>query len=410
MPSEYIPLSIITFIKVVSLLLIVLKNRYGLPLFFSCLGLSSMNFGYSKLPGGIGTTDTLEWVAELFFLIVAVLILFYRHKTKIFNVKPNYIFNFFLLIGIVYVVSIRSFDLYMLSVLLNALYPVVFYLFINHFLSENRISPAELSKYILISVGVSLFITLALFLLGNEIYYFESMDGFARFRFFGSLGPLTYSYFLLPFAVYFIVTSKWKLFLLIFLLILVTGSRLNSMILFIASSFFFLNRKNLFTKKLVLIGIIISIPIIVILTVNHFMYFNGGRLEFWNVAIVEAFKSIPTLLFGNGTGFAKYINYEIFSLHENFPTIHNQFLKISVDVGILLGLFAFFFYPVYAIKKLSKKNSGRNLFRMYCLISLIVIIVSSTIADSFNPTLYKSFLLVSFLLQNEPVKIISSAG
>jgi hypothetical protein len=406
MPTEYIYVSVVAALKVLSLVLITFKSKYGLPLFFACLGLSSMSFYYLILPGGVGTGDSIEWIAELLYMAVAVFILIFKYGLKVFSLNSNYIVKVFFVVLIVYVVSIRSFDLYMISVLLNALYPLSFYIFIKHFLSDIKISQHKLNNYIFISVAVSLLITLILFLSGYDIYYFESMNGFARFRFFGSLGPLTYSYYLLPFGIYFIVTRRWKYFLLIFLFLAATGSRLNSAILFVAAGFIYLDSKNFFNKKLILTASVVSLALIVVLTVNHFILYNGGRFLFWNVAINEAFMNIWTTLLGNGTGFSKYINYEVFTKYENFPTIHNQFLKISVDTGIILGLLAFLFYPAHAMNQLRKKTDN-NLFISFCVISIITIILSSAIADSFSPVIYKPFIVISFFLYDKPIKILS---
>lgn len=399
MQSEYFALIIVTFIKLLSLLLITLNNKYGLPLFFSGLGLSSTSFGYSNKYYGMGTENTIEWIAELVFLTVLLLVLLPKQKTKIFNVKQNYIFFFFLLILFVYLVSIRSFDLYMLSVLMNALYPIVFYLFINHYLTESNITQIELSRFILVSVGVSLFVSLILFLLGNEIYYVEFMDGFTRFRFFGSLGPMPYSYYLMPFALYFIVIKKWKLFLVVFLLIVLAGTRLNSAILFAIATIYYLNSKNLFNKKIVLWTSAVTAILIIILTVVHFKYYDGGRTIFWQVAVNEAFKNGWTFLFGNGTGFSKYINYEVYPAY-GFPSIHNQFLKISVDTGVLLGVLVFLIYPLFAFSKLLETNNTFHIFRMFCMVSLISIIVGSMVGDTFDPGMYKSYLSISLLIHN----------
>lgn len=400
----------IILMKVLALYGISASKKWGVIFFFAMIGISSRQLYYSYLRIGYGGIDSLEWIFELLFIIPAITVyLLYNKKTRI-NFSNQFLY-FFLAILIALIISTREITIASMTTIVSALYPVALFIFLALFWREEGIEKTRFTSLILISILSSIVFTIILVIFGKNLIQIDSLGSYVRTRFSGSLGPFQYSMFLLPFTLFFFANKNWIPLILTTTLILLTGTRINIFVLIMAAGFMvvLINRNY---KKLLLLSsvlIIITLPYLF----NYIQLYNNGRISIWSTVLSSSLNDFDKLIFGNGTGYSKNLIYHILPKYgHGIISIHNQFLKISVDTGVIISLVIYIGFVFSSLIRILKRSTLTSLEASFALILPFVLIIPSFLDDCFVPMMYKNYLILSsysyFINTNKSFEFFSS--
>ena len=383
------------------------------------------------LPISIIAGSAISIINIFLILILFITFHFYQKETEVQN---RYILNFFIFLYIYLLINtflgidyensyLRNFGFVRFIILFFA----INYFFIK-FLKFNNL----LNIWIII-ISIVIFDSFYEFIFGSNIlgwgdFQDASKQGQRLVSFFKDepiVGSYLFSFFLLLSGYILEVNSKYKqiyftlFFLIVMLLILLTGERSNFLKAIIASCIFLFVSKDISKKYIIKLALFLSVLFVLVFNTNSYLsdkysyllkFFSieKNKVELKKNIYFELYKSgylvfLDHKLFGVGQkNYGKYasikdvelkkannttISFLIISTHPH--QIYIEFLSEHGILGtiILLGLFFYIFYKMIRIIILSRNNIQIGCF-CYLVSYFVPILPSGSFFSDFNATLF----------------------
>ncbi len=383
------------------------------------------------LPISIIAGSAISIINIFLILILFITFHFYQKETEVQN---RYILNFFIFLYIYLLINtflgidyensyLRNFGFVRFIILFFA----INYFFIK-FLKFNNL----LNIWIVI-ISIVIFDCFYEFIFGSNIlgwgdFQDASKQGQRLVSFFKDepiVGSYLFSFFLLLSGYILEVNSKYKqiyftlFFLIVMLLILLSGERSNFLKAIIASCIFLFVSKDISKKYIIKLALFLSVLFVLVFNTNSYLsdkysyllkFFSieKNKIELKNNIYFELYKSgylvfLDHQLFGVGQkNYGKYasikdvelkkannttISFLIISTHPH--QIYIEFLSEHGILGtiVLLGLFFYIFYKMIRIIISSRNNIQIGCF-CYLVSYFVPVLPSGSFFSDFNATLF----------------------